>query len=91
MLEKLSETRKVEDFMSMSREFAETLGLTGGKCKGPLDSLKARGFESSVALFGETVFTLVPADMAQEAGEALRGFGGSMVVCKIDADGARVL
>ena len=91
MLEKLSKKTKVEDFLAMSRKFAETLGLTDGRCKEPIDALHAKGFESSVALFGETVFTLVPRNMSKEASDALTGFGGTLFSCGIDSDGARVL
>jgi pantoate kinase len=75
----------------MSREFAETLGLTGNRCKEPIAALRARGIESSVALFGQTVFTLVPQARAKEARDALEGFGGTLLVCNIDGNGARVL
>lgn len=91
MLQRLSETRKVEDFLVMSRKFAGTLGLTDGICKGPIEALAAKGFESSVALFGETVFTLVPRSMSKDASNALTGFGGTLIACGIDSDGARVL
>jgi pantoate kinase len=91
MLRKLSESRNVGDFLRMSREFAETLGLTEGKCNGPLAALKAEGIEASVALFGQTVFTLVPQGRAEEARKALEGFGGTLLVCNIDSNGARVL
>ena len=91
MLSKLSESRSVDDFLKMSREFAETLGLTEGRCKEPIAALRARGIESSVALFGQTVFTLVPQARAKEARDSLRGFGGTLLVCNIDNNGARVL
>jgi pantoate kinase len=91
MLEKLSETRNVADFLRMSRKFAETLGLTRGICKAPIDSLLAMGFDASVALFGETVFTLVPRRETNSALEALNGFGGTLFACNIDSSGARVL
>ncbi|MGI0036736.1 MAG: pantoate kinase [Nitrososphaera sp.] len=91
MLEKLSVTRNVEDFLRMSREFAETIGLTKGICKAPIDALRAKGFDSSVAMFGETVFTLVPRTRAKEARDALRGFGGTVFTCGINSGGARVL
>ena len=91
MLAKLSESRNVGDFLKMSREFAETLGLTGNRCKEPIAALRARGIESSVALFGQTVFTLVPQARAKEARDALEGFGGTLLVCNIDGNGARVL
>ncbi|MGI0049705.1 MAG: pantoate kinase [Nitrososphaera sp.] len=91
MLAKLSESRSVGNFLKMSREFAETLGLTEGRCKEPIAALRARGIESSVALFGQTVFTLVPQARAKEARDALEGFGGTLLVCNIDSNGARVL
>jgi pantoate kinase len=91
MLSELSQSRSVDDFLRMSRQFAETLDLTEGRCKAPIAALKARGIESSVALFGQTVFTLVPQARAKEARDALRGFGGTLLVCNIDNNGARVL
>ncbi|HKX81817.1 MAG TPA: hypothetical protein VJL54_06140 [Nitrososphaera sp.] len=91
MLRKLSQSRSAEDFIAMSREFADTLGLTGGRCKGPIDSLRASGFESSVAMFGETVFSLVPKEKMERARDALAGYAGRLLVCGIDQKGARVL
>jgi pantoate kinase len=91
MLKKLSESRSVDEFLRMSHEFAETLGLTEGRCKEPIAALRSKGIESSVALFGQTVFTLVPQARAKEARDALKGFGGTLLVCNIDDNGARVL
>lgn len=91
MLEKLAGSRNVGDFLGMSFQFAQTLGLTDGQCRAPLEALKARGFSASVALFGQTVFTLVPEEKADEAADALSGFGGTLLVCDVDGRGARVL
>ncbi|TLY02287.1 MAG: GHMP kinase [Thaumarchaeota archaeon] len=91
MLSKLSVSRSVDNFLAMSREFAGTLGLTEDRCKEPMAALKSRGIESSVALLGQTVFTLVPRAMAKEASDAIKGFGGTLLVCNIDGNGARVL
>ena len=91
MLSKLSVSRSVDNFLAMSREFAGTLGLTEDRCKEPMAALKSRGIESSVALLGQTVFTLVPRAMAKEARDAIKGFGGTLLVCNIDSNGARVL
>jgi pantoate kinase len=91
MLSRLSESRSVDEFLKMSHEFAETLGLTEGRCKAPIEALKAKGIESSVALFGQTVFTLVPQPNAKDARDTLKGFGGTLFVCNIDSNGARVL
>jgi pantoate kinase len=91
MLTKLSESRSVDDFLKMSHRFAEMLSLTEGRCKGPIAALKTRGIESSVALFGQTIFTIISEERAAEAAGALRGFGGTLIVCNIDMTGARVL
>jgi pantoate kinase len=91
MLKKLSESRSVDDFLRMSHEFAGTLGLSEGRCEEPIEALRARGIEASVALFGQTVFTLVPQARAEEARYALKGFGGALLVCNVDSNGARVL
>ncbi len=91
MLTKLSASKSIEEFLKMSRRFAETLGLAEGRCKGPITALKTRGIESSVALFGQTVFTIVSEEVASEAACALREFGGTLIVCNIDMTGARVL
>jgi pantoate kinase len=91
MLKKLLASRSVDDFLEMSREFAETLGLTGGICKAPIEALRAIGLEASVALFGQTVFTLVSQNRAMEARDTLKRFGGTLLICNIDSNGARVL
>jgi len=91
MLTKLSASKSIDEFLKMSHNFAETLGLTEGRCKGPIAALKTRGIESSVALFGQTVFTVVSQDMAAKSVNALMEFGGTLIVCNIDMTGARVL
>jgi pantoate kinase len=91
MLNRLSTTRNLGDFLKMARRFAEMLNLTEGKCKAPIAALKAKGFESSVALFGQTVFTVVSQPSASEVTQILREFGGTVIECNIDSAGARVL
>ena len=91
MVERLVETKNVEDFMQMSFEFANTLGLTEGKCRAPVRALRSAKFDCSVALFGETVFTIVPEQRATEAAAILQKFDeGRLLVCDIDGKGARV-
>ncbi len=91
MLAKLFASRNVDDFLEMSNRFAGSLGLTEGICKGPIAALKAKGFKSSVALFGQTIFTIVSQARAAEVTKALVAFGGSLIVCNIDTAGARIL
>ena len=91
MLSELSASKSLDDFLKMSHGFAEMLSLTEGRCKGPIAALKTRGIKSSVALFGQTIFTVVSQARAAEAADALRQFGGTLIVCNIDMTGARVL
>jgi pantoate kinase len=91
MLSKLSASRSIDDFLKMSHRFAEMLNLTEGICKGPIAALKTRGIKSSVALFGQTVFTVVLQARVAEAADALRQFDGTVIVCNIDTAGARML
>jgi pantoate kinase len=91
MLAELSKSRSVDDFLDMSFKFAITLGLAEGRCAGPVRALKEVGFGCGIALFGQTVFTIVPEGRVQEAAETLQGFGGTLLVCKIDGAGARVV
>jgi pantoate kinase len=91
MLNKLSASRTIDDFLKMSCKFAETLSLTEGRCKEPIAALKAKGFESSVALFGETVFTVVSQPKVNDVTDILGGFGGTLLACNIDNAGARML
>ncbi len=90
MLASLAKTKSVGDFLRMSYQFADTLGLTEGRCRAPVRALREAGFECSVALFGETVFTIVPEGRAKEAADVLRRFEGTLLVCDIDGRGARL-
>ncbi|MGB7953215.1 MAG: hypothetical protein WCF23_04480 [Candidatus Nitrosopolaris sp.] len=81
----------IKDFVNMAYEFVSNMGLTEGRCKEPISSLKSHGFDSSVALFGDTIFTIVPEDRVREAELCLVGFSGQLFTCSVDNVGARVL
>jgi pantoate kinase len=89
MLKRLRASREIDDFLEMSYCFAHHLGLTEGRCKLPIQRLRSQGFECGVALFGETLFTIVQSDRVNEAKECLKGFKGGLIVCNIDNTGAR--
>lgn len=91
MLASLSKSKSVSDFLDMSFEFAQTLGLENGRCAGPVRALKSAGFGCGIALFGQTVFTIVPHEKAEEASKILGEFEGTLLVCDIDDKGARVV
>jgi pantoate kinase len=81
----------IKDFVTKSYEFVSDMGMTEGRCKEPINTLRSHGFHSSVALFGDTIFTIVPEDRVQEAERCLRRFDGQLFTCGIDNIGARVL
>lgn len=84
-------TVSIKDFVTMSYEFVSAMGLTKGRCKEPIRALRAHGFDSSVALFGDTIFTIIPEDHVLEAERCLGGLNGKLLTCGIDNTGARVL
>ena len=91
MLKNLKASKDTCNFLKLSYCFANHLGLTEGKCKLPIQMLRARGFDSGIALFGETLFTLVSSDQIEEAKECLESFNGNLIICNIDNEGARML
>ena len=80
-----------EVFLEASQKLAVSMGLTSGRCRAPMLALSAEGFKPSVALFGETVFTLVKREAVKKAAEILKPFAGTLLICKIDSLGARSL
>ncbi len=91
MLNNLKASKDAHEFLKMSYCFANHLGLTEGGCKLPIQRLKSQGFDSGIALFGETLFTLVSSDQIEEAKECLQSFSGNLLICNIDNVGARML
>jgi pantoate kinase len=91
ILKRLKASRDIDEFLSMSYQFADNLGLTQCRCKEPLKILKSHGIEAGVALFGETIFTIVPLDRVNYAKQCLKSFEGTLIVSNIDNTGARVL
>lgn len=84
-------TVSIKDFVTKSYEFVSKMGLTEGRCKEPINTLRTHGFDSSVALFGDTIFTIIPEDQVLEAERCLVGLNGQLFTCGIDNIGARVL
>jgi pantoate kinase len=91
MLKRLKASKDIDEFLCMSYQFADNLGLTQFRCKEPLKILKSHGIKAGVALFGETIFTIVPLDRVNYAKQCLKSFEGTLIVCNIDNTGARVL
>jgi len=94
LLNHFSSEKSVENFLRLARMFVKALGLDSGMPARVLGEADARGFICSVALFGETVFSLVKPDDAEELRRIfMRNMvsGSSMVMSRIDSEGARLM
>jgi pantoate kinase len=91
LLNRLKSMDDIEGFLDASYGLATTLGLTEGLCKGPIQALKSEGFKCSIALFGETVFTIIRRERAKEVRSCLSKFEGTIIETSIDTMGARML
>jgi pantoate kinase len=55
-----------------------------------IKDLHNNGIKCGIALFGETIFSLVPKDKKQKALEILKKYDGLVISSKIDRSGARL-
>src|SRR5918996_1087468 len=91
MLERFSISRNINDFLDISFDFATRLGLIRGKSRSLIKKLKSQGFGSSVALFGDTIFSIVKSNSVDSVINCLKGNGGTLLICGIDYHGARIV
>lgn len=95
MVDRLRETRDRDHFQDMSLEFAERAGVVTPRMRAVADDLRSNGARCGVALFGETVFSLVPdgeaggvLDAVSKYGRGGGGGGAAVMASKIDQRGA---
>jgi pantoate kinase len=90
LLNRLKSMDDINGFLDASFNFASALGLTSGICNGPIKALRSEGYKCSIALFGETVFTIVRREKAKEVRSCLNKFQGTVIEATIDSAGARI-
>ncbi len=91
MVSRLARSRSYDDFHDMSLEFARYVKVMTPKMNSVIGELRDISVRCGVALFGETVFTLVPKEMEGVVLEVLRGYPEGIVInSEIDNDGATV-
>jgi pantoate kinase len=78
-------------FVSLSRKFADCLGLMSRRLRGVLDSLDQRGLVASMMMLGDGAFCIVPRDEARDVARLLRNAGMSAVISRVGRQGAHVL
>jgi len=90
MVDKLLKSRDYHDFLDMSLEFAKYVNVITPKMDAVIKDLQSNGFKCGVAMFGETVFTLVPKSKEDKVMQILKKYDGIVIQSKIDKSGARV-
>jgi pantoate kinase len=90
MVTKLLKSRDQMQFLDMSLEFAKYIGFITKQMQQVIDDLGFNGFKSGVAMFGETVFTLVPKTKEHQVMKILERYNGIIIKTGIDKSGVRV-
>ncbi|MDC0169677.1 GHMP kinase [Candidatus Nitrosopelagicus sp.] len=91
MVKKLIESNDTEEFQDMSVKFAKYVNVVTPKMNQVISLLHKNGIKCGVALFGETVFSLVTKNEKNKVKEILKQFDdGLIITSKIDNSGARL-
>src|SRR2546428_1993280 len=90
MVTRLLKSRDQMEFLDMSLEFAKYVGVITPQMQEVIDDLYQHGFKCGIAMFGETVFTLVPRSSESETMKILEKYDGIIIKTEIDKSGARV-
>ncbi len=90
MVNKLLKSRDTMEFLDMSLEFAKYIRVITPKMDAVINDLHNNGIKCGVAMFGETVFTLVPKSKEDQVMKILKKYDGIVIQSKIDKSGARV-
>jgi pantoate kinase len=91
MVNKLIQTNDYNEFQDMSIEFAKYVRVMTPKMDSVISELNQIGVKCGVALFGETVFTLIPKEKESQVLEILKKYDNSILIqSEIDNVGARL-
>jgi pantoate kinase len=90
MVTKLLKSRDQMEFLDMSLEFAKYVDVITPQMQQVIDDLAKNGFRSGVAMFGETIFTLVPKTKESQVMRILEKYDGMIIKTEIDKSGVRV-
>jgi len=90
MVSKLLKSRDQMEFLDMSLEFAKYVGVITPTMQKVIDDLWQHGFKCGIAMFGETVFTLVPRSNEAKVIKLLEKYNGIIIKTEIEKSGVRV-
>ncbi len=92
-ISKLIETPTIPNFMKLSRQFAENVGIITEKVRSVLDTADEAGVVCSMPMFGESAFTITDDNNLKSVLKLFRKSGqkGQTIVSKVNHEGARLL
>jgi len=91
MVTKLERSKNIIKFQEMSLEFAKYVNVITPKMTRVIKDLNKNGINCGVALFGETIFSLVPKNQGEKVINILKKYDdGIIITSKIDNVGARI-
>jgi len=92
MVDKLLESKDYDKFQDMSLEFAKYVNVMTPRMEKLIEELSLNGIKSGVALFGETIFSMVPKKMESKVLEIVKKYPeGKIITSQLDVQGARVI
>ena len=91
MVTKLVQSKDYNEFQDMSLEFAKYVKVMTPKMDSVINDLQKNGIKCGVALFGETVFTLIPKTLEPKVLQILEKYSDGIIIkSKVDNQGARL-
>jgi len=92
MVNRLLESKNYEHFQDMSLEFAKYVDVMTPRMQKLVDELSENNIKCGIALFGETVFSMIPQEEeAKVLGIIQKYPDGIIIKSELDNNGARVL
>ncbi len=92
MVNKLMESKNYEHFQEMSLEFANYIDVMTPRMQKLVNELSNNNIKCGVALFGETIFSIIPKEDENKILEILQKYpDGIIIKSELDYIGARVL
>ena len=92
MVSSLLKTRDSGHFQDMSLEFAKRIKVVTPKMEGVIKKLSSYDIKCGVALFGETIFSMIPDEKSKTVLEILEKYSDGVIIrSELDWQGARIL
>jgi len=92
MVTRLLESKNYKSFQDMSLEFAKYVNVMTPRMQKVVDELTKNNIKCGIALFGETIFSMIPQKEESKVVEILQKYSDGIIIqSELDHSGARVL